>query len=375
MKDGPEIPRAASHSFEAEREAFCDIYKERVIYSTKLTEVSGILTYSQFFLMFDPTLTDGLATVRLQGRDQKVPVEQCQCYVSMSDVSQCTSIRAPARKLGKPLRHLVLLTTRPGISDERDIHATAQFSFRIKSESKEKKASAAEKQAKTAEVVARINEFRKNTGDVKSGESMLPYYDVVLTQSDREDAGGTEGSTPTLSDSVSSLCDLSAPQSQFLSKSMRHRLRRELPKLYQLRHWQLVYSPPEHGCSLQTFYRNASEYSATLLIVQDEGKRVFGGFISESIRVTKTFYGTGESFLFTFRRKNRLDVFKASFLNEFYVTSDEESISLGSGGAPGLYISHDLVHGSSGCSDTYLNPVLSSTEDFNILNIELWGFI
>ena len=363
-----------------------EIWKQKVAYCTKLLEVSGTLAYTPYFLMFDPELDEGLATVKSGRAVERVPAEQCQCCVSMSDVSQCTSIRLPAKKVGSPLQHLVQITLSPGISSERDIHGTAQFSFRIKSPDKDNKLTTVEKQEKAREVAQRMNELRKRAGEGREGDTLLPYYDVVLSSSESED-GNTqddlgESLTPTLSDSQSSLPDLyppfpskSSPPSLLLSKSMQRRLTSELPKLYQLRQWHLVYSPSEHGCSFRTLYRNASGFGASILVVQDESKRIFGGFISEPLHVSKDFYGTGEGFLFTFKRKNCLKLYKATFLNEFYVSSDEDAIFLGSGGEPGLYISEDLIHGGSGCSDTYGNEVLSATDSFSILNIEIWGFI
>ncbi|GFY91367.1 TLD-domain containing nucleolar protein [Actinidia rufa] len=41
----------------------------------------------------------------------------------------------------------------------------------------------------------------------------------------------------------------------------------------------------------------------------------------------------------------------------------------------GLWCSNDLLNGSSSASETYANTCLACTEDFDVKEIELWGFV
>ncbi|CAE8599344.1 unnamed protein product, partial [Polarella glacialis] len=66
--------------------------------------------------------------------------------------------------------------------------------------------------------------------------------------------------------------------------------------------WRLVYSPRLHGVSLQTFHRRMREEGPSLILLQDHCGIVFGGFASEPWRLTDRYYGSGESFVFRFRR-------------------------------------------------------------------------
>lgn len=360
----------------------CEIWKQEVAYCTRVSEVRGLLTLTNYFLMFDPALERGKATLWRAGKQEEVPVEQCLCYINLQDVRECVSLRLPARKVGQSLQVVMRITLATGLSADRDINGSAQFSFRIKSPSSDTKLSWQAKLLVAQELVAKITQYRQLCQEeTHTANTVLPLYDVLLPLEDCDEE------IPDKEDSASSVPESASPtlysgrvrfvevvDSLILDAEKQEQLARELPKLYQLRRWQLAYSPSQHGCSLRTLYRNACEYGATLLVVQDEGRVLFGGFITEPLRVTKRFYGTGEGFLFRFCPNGELKVYRPSFLNEYYIISDLEAIILGSGGSPGLYLAADLLTGCSAYCDTYENEVLASCENFKVLNLELWGF-
>jgi len=61
--------------------------------------------------------------------------------------------------------------------------------------------------------------------------------------------------------------------------------------------------------------------------------------------------------------------------NYFFINSTNEYVSVGSGGGTyGLWFDQQMLHGRSQVCETFRNDVLSSTEDFQILDIELWSF-
>lgn len=104
-----------------------------------------------------------------------------------------------------------------------------------------------------------------------------------------------------------------------------------LPPVLQLRNWELLFSLPTHGCSMSTFYRQSALCGPSILVLEDAEKHVFGGFATETWRISKMYYGTGEAFLFTFHTENRIKAFFATFLNEYYMMADRESLSMGAG--------------------------------------------
>jgi len=67
--------------------------------------------------------------------------------------------------------------------------------------------------------------------------------------------------------------------------------------------WRLVYSPRLHGVSLQTFYRRMQAEGPSLLLVQDHCGYAFGGFATAPWHVADRYFGSGECFVFRFRRR------------------------------------------------------------------------
>ncbi|KNC73776.1 hypothetical protein SARC_13668 [Sphaeroforma arctica JP610] len=45
-----------------------------------------------------------------------------------------------------------------------------------------------------------------------------------------------------------------------------------------------------------------------------------------------------------------------------------------SDGVPALWLSEDLLHGSSDNTETFNNAILSSSKDFQCMGLEVWGF-
>lgn len=124
---------------------------------------------------------------------------------------------------------------------------------------------------------------------------------------------------------------------------------RLLPPLFRMREWKKIYSIDEDGVSLQTFYSNAHGYTNSLLFIEDNGGYKFGAYCCEDWAVHKHFYGTGESFLFTFRDSEEdIEFYRWSGYNDHVQYSDKDSIAVG--GADGkfaLYLRSNFYHGVS----------------------------
>lgn len=56
-----------------------------------------------------------------------------------------------------------------------------------------------------------------------------------------------------------------------------------------------------HGISLHNLYRRAEGLGPYFLIIKDSKDNVFGAFVTDSIRESANFCGSGEMFLFTFK--------------------------------------------------------------------------
>ncbi|KAL3847555.1 hypothetical protein ACJMK2_018460 [Sinanodonta woodiana] len=139
--------------------------------------------------------------------------------------------------------------------------------------------------------------------------------------------------------------------------------------------WTLIYSTDKHGFSLKTLYRSMQGLdSPILLVVKDTDDKVFGAMTSCSLKMSDYFYGTGESFLYTFYPEFR--VFRWSGENNFFIKGNQESLAIGAGrGVYGLWFDGDLYHGRNNRCETYDNDPLTTQEDFVVKALEAWAFL
>ncbi|XP_058143037.1 TLD domain-containing protein 2 isoform X2 [Dasypus novemcinctus] len=136
--------------------------------------------------------------------------------------------------------------------------------------------------------------------------------------------------------------------------------------------WHLAFRTSRDGCSLRSLYRRMEGHGGpVLLLLRDQDGQLFGAFSSSALRLSKGFYGTGETFLFSFAPQ--LKVFKWTGSNSFFVKGDLDSLMMGSGsGRFGLWLDGDLYHGGSHPCATFNNEVLARQEEFCIKELEAW---
>jgi hypothetical protein len=94
---------------------------------------------------------------------------------------------------------------------------------------------------------------------------------------------------------------------------------------------------------------------------------------STKLYQSEHFYGSGESFLFTFWPSFK--VYKWTGENAFFTRGTNESISFGCGdGNQGLWFDSDLLNGHTQRTKTYDNDMLTDLEYFTIASLEIWTF-
>ncbi|XP_063091116.1 nuclear receptor coactivator 7 isoform X2 [Cavia porcellus] len=164
------------------------------------------------------------------------------------------------------------------------------------------------------------------------------------------------------------------PHSALLENMHVEQLARRLPARVQGYPWRLAYSTLEHGTSLKTLYRkSASLDSPVLLVIKDMDNQIFGAYATHPFKFSDHYYGTGETFLYTF--SPNFKVFKWSGENSYFINGDISSLELGGGGGRfGLWLDADLYHGRSNSCSTFHNDILSKKEDFIVQDLEVWTF-
>ena len=139
-------------------------------------------------------------------------------------------------------------------------------------------------------------------------------------------------------------------------------------------HWQLLYSTARDGISLHTLLRCNEGEGPALLLVRDGFGGVFGAYTSDRWRREKVgrTYGAGEAFVFTVKpQRTRHSWTQANYL---FQSGNTESISIGGGSHFALWLDGDLLFGTSGTCETFGSPCLSSSAEFSIEQLEVWGF-
>ncbi|EOX92116.1 TLD-domain containing nucleolar protein, putative isoform 1 [Theobroma cacao] len=175
--------------------------------------------------------------------------------------------------------------------------------------------------------------------------------------------------------------------SLLLTEKTRSALYASLPALVQGRKWLLLYSTWRHGISLSTLYRRSMLWPGlSLLVVGDRKGAVFGGLVEAPLKPTnKKYQGTNSTFVFTNRPGDPV-IFRPTGANRYFTLCSTEFLAIGGGGHFALYLDGDLLNGSSSFSETYGNPCLAFSEDFEVKEIEnkflnftlvsqLWGFV
>ncbi|XP_008430021.1 oxidation resistance protein 1a isoform X2 [Poecilia reticulata] len=162
--------------------------------------------------------------------------------------------------------------------------------------------------------------------------------------------------------------------SELLEADQIEKLARNLPPRTIGYPWTLAFGTSKHGMSIKTLYRAMQgQDTPVLLVIKDSDGQVFGALASEPFKVSDGFYGTGETFLFTFNPE--FEVYKWTGDNMFFIKGDMDSLAFGGGsGEFGLWLDGDLYHGRSHSCKTFGNPMLSKKEDFYVQDIEVWAF-
>eukprot|EP00826_Nyctotherus_ovalis_P065060 TRINITY_DN9554_c0_g1_i15.p2 TRINITY_DN9554_c0_g1~~TRINITY_DN9554_c0_g1_i15.p2 ORF type:complete len:150 (-),score=36.43 TRINITY_DN9554_c0_g1_i15:119-568(-) len=146
------------------------------------------------------------------------------------------------------------------------------------------------------------------------------------------------------------------------------------PNIYHYRTWQLLFSTSHDGVSYSTMFYKVGKSCPVYVLMEDAKGNVFGLYASQEIRDSSQFYGTGESFVFSFEGTLYVRKYKWSRANELFVYSDGRRLLAGGGNDSAIRIDEDFYAGHCGISETFNNELLSD-EAFIVRNFEIWGIV
>lgn len=149
-----------------------------------------------------------------------------------------------------------------------------------------------------------------------------------------------------------------------------------LPNIVKGCQWVLLYSTVKHGISLRTLIRRSADIPGpSFLIVGDKQGSVFGGLLECPLQPTpkRKYQGTNKTFVFT-TRYGEPRLFRPTGANRYYCMCMNDLLGLGGGGNMALCLDGDLLTGTSGPCETFGNSCLAHSQEFELKNVELWGF-
>ena len=165
-------------------------------------------------------------------------------------------------------------------------------------------------------------------------------------------------------------------ESKILTQKKLIEIHSHLPYYHQYKDFKLLYNMDKDGTSLMTMIDKGSEYENTILFVKTVKNEIFGAYLSESLRIKyHDFYGTAETFIFTFYDTNKIRVFHATQANDLYIYTDPDKIAFGcSDDNFSLSLENDFKDCFTGTTVTYNNSPLwkEKTDNAVIVNCELW---
>ena len=367
-----------------------------VYYCTSLGKVKGILTVTEHVIVFEPhKLNDLCEILTTTGKEEK-DAAMFQTYIDLNDVINCNIVELQGTHGSRSADHVFFIEfmlsrtgrekrgVRSGIPKVNVYFKLANML--VSGQSLQYiylKTKADQVIALVSSSMLQVDRTREDSG------TYVPFYEVNkgyigmlscgLAEEDEDEefkqlVAEILSEEPQQQGEDFCLPEMSAV-SRLLTPKMITQIFNNIPKVFQHRSWGLLYCLSSHGRSLSSFYLKTEKSGPNILVLKDNHRHVFGGYFSTSWRKCFNFYGTGESFVFTFRNTERMKIFYSTLANTCFMASDNDAIMIGSGGAAAIYIEKGFEAGSSGKSRTFNNQVLSGEDHFQIIDMEVWALL
>ncbi|KYQ94360.1 RabGAP/TBC domain-containing protein [Tieghemostelium lacteum] len=146
---------------------------------------------------------------------------------------------------------------------------------------------------------------------------------------------------------------------------------------------RIIFSTNTHGFSLSQVYEICKGHYPVMVFIKSR-TNVFGFFSGEELKPKDKYWGSSETFIFSL--KPNIYVYKPILLdinnsttdtkiNSLYLQVGNDSLKVGSSefGENAIYLDHEL-HGKSNSTETFANPPLNDSEQFESIVLEVIAF-
>ena len=160
-----------------------------------------------------------------------------------------------------------------------------------------------------------------------------------------------------------------------------------LPERFQICAPQKIFSTETHGYNLIRLYEVLDETEPFILLIKTAKNEAFGAYCSTSLtsRLKEGelhFFGTGETFLFSFcfkppKKFPWVGLHQNAGVTDMFVAGNDNYIVIGGGeGGFGIYLDHELNNGNTAKCSTFNNLPLCPSEDnsFMCTAVEVYAF-
>ena len=205
-------------------------------------------------------------------------------------------------------------------------------------------------------------------------DKVIPHIIEAINEKKNDNSVYSEYPYFRIQNAVQYLPKIDKP-SDILSTEQLRELHSRLPAYHQYANLYKIFSISVDGSSLKTLYNKCEGITNSVLIIKDDDGNIFGAYASEEYAPSSKFFGTGECFLFTFYKLNKIHVYCSTGINDSYMYCDNEQISFGcSDDYFSLCLRNNLLDGYSRYTKTYNNEPLNNKDKFVIYKLEIFGF-
>ena len=165
-------------------------------------------------------------------------------------------------------------------------------------------------------------------------------------------------------------------QSKILTEKKIIEIHSRLPYYHQYKDFKLLYTMDKDGTNFTTLIDKGSNYENTILLAKSDKNEIFGVYLSESLKILYgDFYGTAETFVFTFFDTDKIRVFPATRANELFIYTEPDKIAFGCTDENfALCFENNFENCFTGKTTTFNNPPLvkENVSNITVVNCELW---